>query len=171
MSFWEIIRDIPKQILLIVVIVILIIIILGILYSITIPCTTSIFGLKFGPEKPCPQMPLMPSGIIMPYIGNHEDIPEGWSICGDEESPNLDGLFLVGTRDLGKIGETTGDKSHEHRILVKSTFEVDGTKKGPEGADNYTGPNNWNHKHMVKGTTISAGHIPPAMNVLFLCSE
>ena len=169
---WELILKMPKWILVLAVTLGALVFLVGFAYSVFVPrCEVTAFGLSFGPKRDCG--PILPSGAILPYYRTLESIPQGWAVCGDEqeETPNLDGRFLIGTRDLGLVGRPTGSRTHAHPFAGRSSFEAEGTDKGPEGADNYTDKPNWNHKHDISGDTQEVEHIPPSVNVLFLCKE
>lgn len=115
----------------------------------------------------------MPAGTMLPYAGSGgtADIPRGWVLCGSGGTPEMDGLFLRGTNEAKKAGLAGGEDSHVHDARFRSTFEVEGTQDGPEGADNYTDKPNWNHKHDVEGKTEPAENLPRHLQVLFFCKE
>ena len=110
----------------------------------------------------------LPPGTIL-ALWKNRDIPKGWVVCGEQGTLNLQGRFLIGTDKANEIGNQVGNESHKHSVEIKTGYEVEGTKNGPEGADNYTGSPNWNHKHMTSGETDDSTHIPPSVKVLFLC--
>lgn len=110
----------------------------------------------------------LPVGTIL-ALGDRNGIPEGWVVCGEQGTLDLNGRFLIGTDNSNEIGGPVGNESHDHSVIIKTGYEVDGTEDGPEGADNYTGRANWNHKHMTTGETAVGKHIPPSVKVLFLC--
>ena len=109
----------------------------------------------------------LPPGTIL-ALGRSGATPKGWVVCGENGTPRLDGRFLIGTDQSKQIGEHIGDENHYHSVEIKTGYQVDGKKGGPEGADNYTGKN-WSHKHMTTGKTAVGKHIPPSVKVLFLC--
>lgn len=76
------------------------------------------------------------SGIIVPFSGSIENIPEGWHICdGTEGTPDLRNRFIVGAGDEYSPGQTGGSTTHLH---------------------NYTSPP---HSHsFVGGAGIAAGN-------------
>ena len=109
-------------------------------------------------------------GIVLSYVGNAESIPNGWVICGQNGTTSLVGRFLMGTEDFSKVGDFIGSNEHHHPIHLTSGGEVNGHAGiSPEGADNWTGAPNWVHQHRVSGSTHQAPHIPPTVQVLFLC--
>lgn len=119
------------------------------------------------------QVSAMPSGTMLPYVGSQgtADQPDGWVLCGSADTPEMDGRFLIGTNEAGQVGTATGSADHSHGADFKTSLEVDGRRGGPEGADNYTGSPNWNHKHQVEGNTQPAKHLPPSVKVLFFCKQ
>ena len=109
------------------------------------------------------------AGTVLSYVGDPAAVPTGWVVCGQNSTPDLSGRFLMGASDVGEIGELIGSSEHEHPINLKTSGEVDGQNKfPPETADNWVGTN-WFHRHKVEGTTDPKSHIPPAVQVLFLC--
>lgn len=116
----------------------------------------------------------IPAGAIVAYAGKKTAPPRGWEICGlhDSDLPSFDGRFLVGTYNPTRVGEWTGAETgtHKHGVSIRSTGERGGrARTDPEGADNQTGAPNWYHEHHVVGETVSADHIPPAIEVIFFC--
>ena len=108
-------------------------------------------------------------GVILPYMGDAEEIPAGWVICGQNDTISLTERFLLGTNDFDKVGQYAGSSGHHHPVNISSSGEVGGRRGPHEGADNFTGAPNWEHQHRVIGDTASTPHIPPAIQVLFLC--
>ena len=113
----------------------------------------------------------MPSKAILAWAGQPDEMPAGWVVCGQKETLNLDGQFLIGTNDWSEIGHPTGNKTHQHGVAITSGWEHGGQRTKREGADNFTGDPNWNHKHQVHGETQDIEHIPPSVKVFFLCKE
>ena len=116
----------------------------------------------------------MPAGTMLPYAGRGGTaaFPAGWVLCGSNDTPEMNGLFLRGTNEAGRTREIVGFASHTHRAEFRSSSEVDGRRANPrqvpEGADNGRG-HNWDHKHRVEGETGVAENLPPSLNVLFFC--
>ena len=109
------------------------------------------------------------AGTILPYAGNAASLPTGWVVCGQDGTPDLGGHFLLGTNDLANVGVFVGSDEHDHSINFQSTEQSSGRfASTTEGADNHTG-RNWQHQHRVVGSTAPTAHIPPAVQVLFLC--
>ena len=118
--------------------------------------------------------PPLPSGTVLPYAGTQEIVPAGWVVCGQSSTPNMSGHFLVGTAEFGEVGTLVGSATHVHGVRITTGLEFEGAKYSSseaEGADNYTGDSNWNHKHVAEGDTRGAEHMPPSMKVLFLCKK
>ena len=123
-------------------------------------------------EKDMSNISPLPTNAILAWVGREEKIPNGWVLCGQKETVNLDGRFLLGTTKWDEIGVLTGNKGHIHKVEnLKTGWEVDGERSRREGADNFTDKPNWNHKHAVNGSTGEAENIPPAVKVFFLCTE
>lgn len=132
-----------------------------------------------------PPTPLkLPVGTIVPFAGSLEEAakmkPFGWWPCdgsvvsdplarewNGKPTPNLIGRFLRGEA-ADKIGGVGGAEAHKHTFSGRTTYEVEGTRSGPEGADNFTGKPNWNHKHDYSGTTSEQSHLPPFYTVVYL---
>ena len=113
----------------------------------------------------------MPPKAILAWAGQPDELPAGWVVCGQNETLNLDGRFLIGTNDWSEIGDPIGNDTHRHAVAITSGWEHDGQRTSREGADNYTGDPNWNHKHQVHGETQASAHIPPSVKIFFLCKE
>ncbi len=116
---------------------------------------------------------LVPSGTVIAYLGEATASPEGWQICGrGGKFPSFEGRFLLGTHHIDSVGKEAGSPTHDHGVSIRSTGEKDGRRdRHIEGADNHTGSPNWFHRHHVTGRTASTSHIPPAIQVLFLCKQ
>ena len=114
----------------------------------------------------------MPSHTIVAWTDTSGQIPPGWVLCGQDNTVNLDGRFLMGTSNWSEIGEPAGTETHQHSVAITSGWEHAGKymPSPPEVADNNAG-GNWNHKHQVQGSTHESGHIPPAVKVFFLCKQ
>ncbi len=69
---------------------------------------------------------------------------------------------------MADVGKTDGSALHTHSVSGRTTYEVAGTTSGPEGADNFTGDPNWNHKHDFQAQTSRESNIPPCVTVLFI---
>ena len=112
----------------------------------------------------------LPKGTVIAYIGTETSAPDGWGICGHgNDFPSLEGRVLLGTHHIDSVGEMAGAATHEHVISIRSTDERNGHNNShPEGGDNWNGTN-WSHRHHVEGPTSKTSHIPPAIQVLFLC--
>ena len=111
----------------------------------------------------------IPKGTILPWFSNAGPMPDGWVRCGVQGTPELAGLYLRGSSDFNDAGRKEGTESHSHEFTGRTSWEVEGTKSGPEGADNYTGGPNWNHKHDFSGRTAAGSSLPPSLRVMFLC--
>ena len=166
--------ELPARVFLVVASLAAVLILICIFYAIRVaPCTTTIFGLEFGPQRPCSSMPSLPSKTILPYYGSRKDIPDGWSICGKDEPPDLNERFLIGTNEPSEIGMPVGSVTHIHSFTATSNREGTPQPIQPrqhEGVDNGRGTNTY-HQHEVIGETMEKKHIPPSVKVLFLCKE
>ena len=129
----------------------------------------------------------LPKGAIIAYAGPNTAVPKGWVICGqDGETPELTGRFLVGTSDLQKVGQGVGGVEHVHRVTIHSDPEYREyskpiLKRDPDDSlyvltvrkvrPDHTGdpPARDLHVHFIDGETLSEQHLPPAMQILFLC--
>ena len=148
-----------------------VLILICIFYAIRVaPCTTTIFDLEFGPQRPCSSEPSLPSKTILPYYGSRKDIPDGWSICGEDGPPDLNERFLIGTNDPKEVGKSIGIDTHVHNFEATTGYQFGRAQRPPEGADNNAGTN-WIHQHKVNGVTEEKKHIPPSVKVMFLCKE
>lgn len=114
-------------------------------------------------------MQLFPQGVIFSWYATSGSVPDGWAVCdGSNGTPDLRDRFQMGVSDFADVGRTLGSSTHSHNASGRTTFEVEGTRHGPEGADNFTGRPNWNHKHDFNIQTSSSSNIPPAMTMLFI---
>lgn len=121
----------------------------------------------------------VPSGTVLPWIpdlanssvATAEDLipPDGWMVCnGLNGTPNLTDRFLMGTATLQGAAVTGGSARHSHSVAGRTSFEVAGTRDGPEGADNFTGKPNWNHKHDFHVQSEEASSLPPYFSVIYI---
>lgn len=95
--------------------------------------------------------------------------PDGWMVCnGLHGTPNLVDRFLMGAATLETAGTTGGANTHAHRVEGRTTYEVEGIRGGPEGADNFTGKPNWNHKHDFNVESHEASSLPPFFCVIYI---
>lgn len=57
-----------------------------------------------------------PKGMIVAWAGASNNIPDGWSLCdGNNETPNLQGKFILGTDDNDNtyaVGKSGGEETH-----------------------------------------------------------
>ena len=167
----KLILEVPVRVYIVAVSLAALLILVCIFYAIGVaPCTTIIFGLEFGPQRPCSSGPSLPSKTILPYYGPRKDIPDGWSGCEGDGTPDLDERFLIGTNDPREVGKPIGIDTHAHTFEATSEFQFGKYQRPPEGADNGNG-RNWIHQHRVKGATEEKNHIPPSVKVLFLCKD
>ena len=117
-------------------------------------------------------IPTMPLGTILPYVGTVgiDAAPNGWVLCGESDTPNLNGRFLVGTNHFDQVRQQVGSDTHSHEVDIETTGERNGglVDPPPERADNHAGQN-WDHKHNVRGNTELDSHIPPSVKVMFFC--
>lgn len=116
-------------------------------------------------------IPTMARGTVLPYVGQAgvNAAPDGWVLCGESDTPDLDGRFLVGTNSFSQIRQEVGSDTHLHEVDIETTGELNGSLVGPpERADNHAGQN-WDHNHDVRGNTEGASHIPPSVQVMFFC--
>lgn len=109
----------------------------------------------------------LPTGAILPWHGT-EAIPEDWVLCGQTDTPNLTDRFLVRTDDFKEIGEEIGTPDHVHDIDFGSQHDFGEAGDYNESADNGVGQN-WPHRHKIIGSTEARQHIPPSVQVMFLC--
>lgn len=110
----------------------------------------------------------VPTGTMVPYFLSGA-IPEGWVPCGAEGTPEMNGRFIIGTNEAREAGASVPEDASGIKPSADGDFrsgdEVDGRPTAPpelEGADNYTGKTNWNHKHDVR---------LPMVKVRFLCKQ
>ena len=105
----------------------------------------------------------------MPYVKTGQTaFPEGWGLC----NPSMDGLFLVGTARLDKVGDPVGTEKHRHEHDLRTDIAGGWRKDHPEAADQHvTEGQNWVHRHEVEGQLDEAEHLPPTTKVVFLCRK
>jgi len=66
-----------------------------------------------------------PPLIILPFVGNIEDIPDGWSLCdGSGLLPNLCNRFIKCTSNWSEACDSGGSNEHTHNV---SDSEHEGT--------------------------------------------
>lgn len=111
----------------------------------------------------------LPSGIAVPYVKTGRTaFPEGWGLC----NPSMDGLFLVGTASLDKVGDPVGTAKHRHEFELRTDIARGWRQDKPEAADQHvTEGKNWIHRHKVEGQLAETEHLPPATKVVFLCRK
>lgn len=111
----------------------------------------------------------LPLGTIIAWYSKGGPLPEGWVVCdGTNGTPDLRGRFLRGVAAFEEVGKLEGEEKHVHKVAGRTGYEVEGTTSGPEGADNFTGDPNWNHKHDLDLQSGEADNIPPSMTVVYL---
>ena len=134
---------------------------------------------RAGEEAAAGLQDVLGPSAILPVYSHPTNLPEGWVYCGEAETPDFDGRFLVGTRDGGEVGQMIGAVSHTHAVSITSTGETNGEfrfqSESKDYADNIpdgggvSGQRNWYHDHLVQGDVAGADNLPPAVNVMFLC--
>ena len=123
----------------------------------------------------------LPPGTILATHVPQTNLPEGWVLCGEDDTPSLNGRFVIGTTYWGRLGEQTGSTEHDHALSVGTTGEKRGEfRRGATGTpedycDNIRdgmgvgGVRNWYHEHDVSGSVAAGSHLPPATRVAFVC--
>jgi microcystin-dependent protein len=54
----------------------------------------------------------VPSGVITLWYGSESEIPDGWVLCnGENNTPNLQGVFPIGASSSYPLGSTGGSNS------------------------------------------------------------
>ena len=114
---------------------------------------------KFGSEG-------VPSGVIALWHGLLANIPSGWVLCdGNNDTPDLRGLFVVGANAGVEPGNTGGAVSHLHAVNIQSGL-AGGLRVNPgTSAGNASSPS---HSHNVSGNTELENHLPPYYSVAFI---
>ena len=60
---------------------------------------------------------ILPTGTILPYIGDLSNIPHGWALCdGTNGTPDLRDRFITGAGNMYHIGDTGGENFHKLTI-------------------------------------------------------
>ena len=102
----------------------------------------------------------VPTGSIMPFVGNSSNVPEGWLLCdgasftddayhaklksllGSVNTPNLSGTYLRGTGTSGDhVGPSLNafqqdqNKEHLHAVSLTGSTSIDGQHKHNLGAE------------------------------------
>lgn len=105
-------------------------------------------------------------GIVAIWSGAIVDIPAGWVLCdGDNNTPDLRDLFIVGAGTAYNPGDTGGltehthtftSDTHDHHIDVGDEIET-GTGRGFDTTD-----------EVVTGTTDVNHNIPPFCALAFI---
>jgi len=102
---------------------------------------------------------MISTGFIMLWAGAIVDIPDGWVLCnGNNGSPDLRNLFIVGAGDTYDPDDTGGAVNHDH------TFTTDGHQHTiPAGSNIGAGAviANITASAVDTGTTEIDGHLPP----------
>jgi microcystin-dependent protein len=140
--------------------------------------TTKIGGLRSGfnpngEDKPHSNLPpyyvlvyimklkntdIIPRGIINPWSGNIDKIPDGWLLCdgkkyGTIQTPNLKDQFILG-KNNNQIGMTGGEKDHTLTIseLPSHTHSANETVVNWENSN----LNSWYTLQQQSGSKIGA---------------
>ena len=96
----------------------------------------------------------MPTGSIMPFVGNSSNVPAGWLLCdgssftddvyhaklksllGSTSTPNLSGTYLRGTGTTGNhVGpglnsfQNDQTKEHRHAVSLSGNTNTDGAHR------------------------------------------
>ncbi|MBA7678650.1 hypothetical protein ES703_86928 [subsurface metagenome] len=86
---------------------------------------------------------VIPSGTIILWHGEREDIPDGWLPCdGSHDTPDLRGRFMRCAGGGYPVDDTGGTENHEHGAGI-------GLNAG-------------------KGNTKFANHVPPYWNMWYI---
>jgi microcystin-dependent protein len=103
----------------------------------------------------------VPSGVITLWSGSTGSIPSGWVICdGNNSTPDLRNLFVVGAGDTYAVGATGGSNT----VTLGTTNLPGHTHTGTTASDgahthNVSGntSNSGNHTHNLSGNTSNTG--------------
>jgi hypothetical protein len=61
-------------------------------------------------EKHSHDIHAIPTGVIMMWSGDTDNIPNGWALCdGEKGTPNLKSKFIIGAWDKESVGKTGGN--------------------------------------------------------------
>jgi hypothetical protein len=131
-------------------------------------------GYKFPDGSTQATAAIIPSGVIVMWSGDPDDIPSGWALCdGNNDTPNLEDRFVYGcVGGLDCPDGTGGAASHNHSVDVDSTLAGYSTSNIPNvttmgGATlaNHT------HRHWVDPdpvTSSTESNLPPYYKLAFI---
>jgi len=107
-----------------------------------------------------------PSGLIAIWNSSLETIPDGWVLCdGDNSTPDLRELFVVGASLGIPPGQSSGSSAHSHTFTSDphSHAIVAGTGVAA-GAGLVDNTNNAS----PEGTTDSVANLPPWFSLAYI---
>jgi hypothetical protein len=125
---------------------------------------------------------IVPAGSIVAFMprmdgGDYSDMAglqrwldrQGWAICdGSGGTPDLRNRMLLGTTELGTIGQRLGDWDHDHRVRGDTDAPVRRNRSTPTGRQQLRQIPDDQHRHRLDVTTDKVRHLPPSMTVLFI---
>lgn len=111
---------------------------------------------------------VIPYGVIVMWPHAIADIPSGWVLCdGNNGTPDLHGLFPVGTTNPAAVGNLGGAANHDHTFIGDGHFHQLQTGPSPIAA---SGPNVRipTTSTSAVGTTDTEVHYPPFIRLAFI---
>lgn len=109
----------------------------------------------------------VPNKSIIMWSNSINTIPNGWVYCdGNNGTPNLVHLFVVGASDILPPGTTGGTIVHNHTIELETQKSED--IYPIQVQDGGTSVSEKSHTHKVKGSTASSLHIPPFYALVYI---
>ncbi len=113
---------------------------------------------------------LGPGTIIPKFALESANVPAGWVVCSQNDTPDVNGRFLIGTTDISKAGEPIGEPGPGWRAGATGGESAGRLAPRRDGNANFadnigsnqgvTGDRNWYHEHSL-----------PSMQVVFLCRQ
>ncbi len=102
---------------------------------------------------------MLPSGVIMLWVGSIASIPSGFVLCdGNNGTPDLRGKFLIGAGGAYSVGDTGGSATHTH------AFTTDGHNHTYAFGDGFTSGTDIEETVTTEvdtGTTDPGNNLPP----------
>jgi hypothetical protein len=130
-------------------------------------------GYKFPDGSTQAAAAIIPSGIIVMWSGDPDDVPSGWALCdGNNGTPNLEDRFIYGcVGGLDCPDGTGGATSHSHTVDLPYMDTGKPSETHEHASGYFSASGTINHRHGIdppEDTTAIANHLPPYYKLAFI---
>jgi len=108
----------------------------------------------------------IPSGAIIMWSGNQENIPDGWALCdGTNGAPDLRDRFIIGAGKAYNKGDTGGSLTHVHQENYQSHTIAWNAQNNEESTNDHDAV----RKNLLNGSyTLESSSLPPFYSLCFI---